>query len=69
MVAYEGQPLALDDLVDAALRIPAVADNITKTQGLIDRWAVTQHGFQRLPVGVDVRQKRDSHAGRSYRRG
>jgi hypothetical protein len=63
MVADEGQPTFAHDFVHAALRITSVAHDIAQAKCLVDWWAVAQHCVQRLPVGVDIREDRDPHAG------
>src|SRR6266550_461838 len=65
VVADQGQPLMLGDFVQAPLRIATVAHDIAEAQRLLDRGAVTQYGFEGLPVGVNVREDRDLQAGLS----
>ena len=65
VVSDQRQPVAFHDLIDATLGIAPVTYNVTETEHFVDRWAVTQNGLQRLPVGVDVRNNRDFQAGLS----
>ncbi len=65
MVADKREPASLDYLVDAPLRISAVTDHVAETQRFIHRRAVAQHGFECLPVRVNVGKKRDPQAGLS----
>ena len=65
VVANQGQPFVLHDFIDASLRISAVTDNVAKAERLVHRRAVSLDSFQRLPVGMDVGEKRDPQAGLS----
>ena len=65
VVADKSRPGPMGDLVEAALRVAAVADDIAKTQRLVHLWAVPQHRLQCVPVGVDVGKDRDLQAGLS----
>jgi hypothetical protein len=62
MVADQGQPAALGDFVYATLRIAPVANHIAQAQGFVYGRAIAEHGLERVPVGMNVRDDRDLHA-------
>ena len=69
VVADQREPSSLHHLVHTTRRIAAVTDDVAEAEGLIDRGAIFEHGLESLPVGVNVRQDGDLHAGFPYRRG
>jgi hypothetical protein len=63
MVADEGHPTSVHNLVHATLRIASVAHDIAKAERFVDGRTVAQHRVQRMPIGVDVREDRNFQAG------
>ena len=63
VIADERHPAALDQLVDASLRVSAISDDVAQAQGFIDLWAVLENRLESLPVGVDIREDRYLQAG------
>ena len=69
MVADQCQPSTIHDFVHASRGVATVADDVSQAERLIDLWAVFEDRLESLPVGVNVGQNGDFHAGFPYRRG
>ena len=61
VVANQRRPALVSNVVEAPVRVPAVADHVSEADDLVDRRQVSHHRLERLPVGVDVGDDGELH--------